>query len=153
MFKFFSQKGNTFVSNPFRYASLITALVFLILAFSPLIYGLLYGGIKSYLSLLFLIPTIIYGGNFGCRIEIDIVNKTMSRSYFGLMKSEFSYVGFQNFLLLKHMAMGMFHNGTDIIMVKQINGGKQEIKLFDRLHNKKNIQTITEEIRKIIGIQ
>ncbi len=86
---------------------------------------------------------------FAQQMEINLQKRTISRSYFGLLKKEFSIAEIRSFELLRHLQMG-FHNGTDVIVYLQ---GNKKITLIERVGRSKNASAIADEIRAIINQQ
>lgn len=84
---------------------------------------------------------------FAQQMQINLQKRTISRSYFGLLKKEFSIAEIRSFELLKHLQMG-FHNGTDVIVYLQ---GNKKVTLIERVGRSKNASAIADEIRAIIN--
>jgi hypothetical protein len=147
MYQHFKQKGNLLVSKPVKYGSLIAGIILLV--FVPV--SLVYLKDNTPYWLFFAGSGILNIGLFGKRVVFDTNQKKFTLSYFGLLKKEYAFKQFKQFYILRHMAYGIFHNGTDIKMIIQEANQEKEITLYMRIGGKKRIADIVDEIKMILS--
>ncbi len=147
MYQHFTQKENQFISKPVKYISLIVGII--ILSMAPIY--IIYAKNEMIYALFFLIGGTINIALFGKRVAFDIVQKKFTLSYFGLFKKEYAFNQFKQFYILRHLAYGILHNGTDIKMIITEAGKEKEITLYQRIGGKKRIDGIIDEIKMILA--
>ena len=149
-FKMFYQKDGTFISKPLKTINLMVAVLLLGLGLYIIFSSPANAEPKKeyYWLLVVFFAVIVNVGMWGERIKIIPADKTIEKSYIGLLKKKYVYKRIAGFNTLKHI------NGLDNpidIRIEMDNGViLQQITLFSKVGSAKKTYILMDELKRIL---
>ncbi len=88
---------------------------------------------------------------WGQQVTIDTANRLIRPSYFGLFGTSYSFDEVKGIGLVKHLAWGTYHNGTDIRIRLKSSTAADDVLLFYRVRKNKRIRQLVEELNYLLA--